>query len=154
MKSSAAQNRLVIVLACESLTRRGFLNVNPSKDQGTFPNVYVTALDSSNDVEYLVGITGRVETKAAGDWDPLFNLVRHEDDRRRARMLAKSMNRMLAFLAIALRESDGSYAPYFWELEPIGFPRSIPMLPGDREGYRRLLLPRKTLGSGTSWRVS
>jgi hypothetical protein len=138
MKSNVTQNRLVIELACESLTRSGFTDVNPSKDQGTFPNAYVTALDSSNGVEYLVGITGRVETKADGDWDPLFNLVRQEDDRRKARALAESMNRTLAFVAIALRESDGSYAPYFEELDRIGFPRSIPMLPADRSTYRQL----------------
>jgi hypothetical protein len=138
MKSNTTQNRLVIELACEALTRSGFTNVDPSKDQGTFPDVYVTALDSSSDVEYLVGVTGRVETKADGDWDPLFNLVRHENDRRRARALAESMSRTLAFVAIALRESDGSFAPYFWELDRIGFPRSIPMLPPDRSRYRQL----------------
>jgi hypothetical protein len=138
MKSNAAQNRLVIQLACECLSSNGFTRVVPTKEQGTFPDIYVTALDSSSGVEYLVGITGRVETKADGDWDPLFNLVRNEDGRGRSRALANLLNRTLAFVAIALRDSDGSYAAYFWELEPIGFPRSIPMLPADRSRYRRL----------------
>jgi hypothetical protein len=140
MKSNIHQNRLVIELACESLksSGSGFANVNRNKDQGTFPDVYATVLDTSSGVEYLVGITGRVETKADGDWDPLFNLVRSEDDRRKARALAERMNKTLAFVAIALRESDGSYAPYFGELDAIGFPRAIPMLPRDRAGYRQL----------------
>ena len=138
MKTNVAQNRLVIELACECLTNSGFKRVARNKDQGTFPDAYATALDSTTGIEYLVGITGRVETKADGHWDPLFNLVRTNDDRTKARALAKSVNKKLAFVAIALRRSDGSYAAYFGELDPIGFPRSLPMLPTDRSGYRRI----------------
>jgi hypothetical protein len=138
MKSNVAQNRLLIELACECLTNSGFKNVARNKDQGTFPDAYATALDGTTGIEYLVGITGRVETKAEGDWDPLFNLVRSDEDRRKARALAKSTNKRLAFVAIALRRSDGSYAAYFGELDPIGFPRSLPMLPPDRSGYQQI----------------
>jgi len=138
MKSNVAQNRLVIKLACECLTNNGFKNVARNKDQGTFPDAYATALDGITGIEYLIGITGRVETTAEGDWDPLFNLVRSDEDRGRARALAKSMNKRLAFVAIALRLSDGSYAAYFGELDPIGFPRGLPMLPSNRSEYRQL----------------
>ena len=140
MTNKIRQNRLVIKLACESLNSSGsgFASVSRNKDQGTFPDVYATALDTSSGVEYLVGITGRVETKADGDWDPLFNLVRSEDDRRKARALAERMNKTLAFVAIALRKADGAYAAYFGELDAIEFPRAIPMLPDDRKKYRQL----------------
>ena len=57
--------------------------------------------------------------------------------RRKATALADSMNRTLAFVAIPLRQSDGSYAAYFDELDPIGFPRGIPMLPHERR-YRQI----------------
>jgi hypothetical protein len=137
MKSNIAQNRLVIELACECLTNGGFKNVARNKDQGTFPDAYATALDRTTGIEYLVGITGRVETKADGNWDPLFNLVRTDDDRKNAIALAKNKKKRLAFVAIALR-LDGSYAAYFGELDPIGFPRSIPMLPPDRSAYRQI----------------
>ena len=90
MKSRVQQNCLVIEIACECLERNGF-DVKRNKDQGTFPNAYAIAVDSSSHVEYLVGITGRVETKANGDWDPLFNLVRSENDRSEAIALAKRM---------------------------------------------------------------
>lgn len=134
MKSNVAQNRLVISLACECLTKSGFKNVARNKNQGTFPDVYATAIDITTGTEYLVGITGRVETKADGTWDPQFNLVRTNDDRKRARALAQSMNMRLAFVAIPLRRLDASYAAYFGELDPIGFPRSLPMLPPHRSG--------------------
>jgi hypothetical protein len=140
MKSNIAQNRLVIDLALECLRLRssGFTNVSTNSDQGTFPYTYATADDPNAGVEYLVGITGRVETKADGNWDPRFNLVRSEDDRKKARALAERMNKTLAFVAVALRESDGSYATFFSQLDTIGFPRSIPMLPQDRARYRQL----------------
>jgi hypothetical protein len=134
MKSNVAQNRLVIELACECLANSGFKNVARNKDQGTFPDAYATAVDGTTGIEYLIGITGRVETKADGDWDPSFNLVRTDDDRRKARALANGMNKRLAFVAIPLRRSDASYAAYFGELEPIGFPRSLPMLLPNRSG--------------------
>jgi hypothetical protein len=134
MKSNVAQNRLVIKLACECLTNGGFTNVARNRDQGTFPDTYATAIDATTGIEYLVGITGRVETKADGTWDPQFNLVRTDDDRRKARALAKSMNKKLAFVAIALRLSDESFTAYFGELDPIGFPRSLPMCPPHRAG--------------------
>lgn len=139
MKSNVAQNRLVIKLARECLDKNGFTNPHPNRLQGTFPDVYVTTRDPSNGVEYLVGITGRVETKADGTLNPSFNIVRTDDDRRKARELAKRMNRTLAFVAIALRETDASYAAYFGELDAIGFPRDIPMLPPDRSSYRQLV---------------
>ena len=134
MKSNVVQNRLVIRLVCECLTKSGFKNVVRNRDQGTFPDIYATALDITIGIEYLVAITGRVETKADGTWDPQFNLVRTNDDRKRARALAQSMNMRLAFVAIPLRRLDGSYAAFFGELDPIGFPRSLPMLPPHRSG--------------------
>jgi hypothetical protein len=140
MKSAVEQNRLVIELACEclKLSGNGFKNVSRNKDQGTFPDVYATALDTRNGVDYLVGITGRVETTADGDWNARFNLVQSAGDLKKARTVANHMNKKLAFVAIPLRNSDGSYAAYFGELEPMGFPRSIPMLPSDRLRYRQL----------------
>jgi hypothetical protein len=138
MKSNVAQNRLIIELARECLDKNGFTNPAPNKRQGTFPYVYVTTRDPGNGVEYLVGITGRVETRADGTWNPSFNLVRTDDDRSKARDLANYMNRTLAFVAIALRETDASYAAYFGKLDAIGFPRDIPMLPPDRSSYRQL----------------
>src|SRR5262249_54557411 len=83
MTSKIEKNRLTIELACESLTRGGFSNVYCNKDQGTFPDVYVTAFDP-NGVDYLICITGRVETKDKGTWNDRFNLVKNEDDYRRA----------------------------------------------------------------------
>lgn len=133
------QNRLVIMLACECLKNKGFTNANPNKDQGVFPDVYVTAADR-NGIQYLVGITGREETRADSEPNPSFNLVRNGDDRRKARVLAQNMSRVLAFVAVALRRKDGSYSAYFNELERIGFPRSIPMLPQDRSNYRPLAI--------------
>jgi hypothetical protein len=41
-------------------------------------------------------------------------------------------------VAVALRQSDGSYAAYLAVLDPIGFPRSLPMLPSDRSRYRQI----------------
>jgi hypothetical protein len=136
--SNVAQNRLVIVLARESLQRGGFTNVACNKDQGTFPHTYATARDAATGKEYLIGITGREERSADGGENKSFNLVRIDDDKRQARELAKSMDKELAFVAVALRKSDNSYAAYFRELEPIGFPRSIPMLQSNRSAYRPL----------------
>jgi hypothetical protein len=51
------------------------------------------------------------------------------------------MKRTLAFIAIVLRETNGSYATFFGELAPpLGFPIEVPMLPPDRLrfGYRQL----------------
>lgn len=114
------QNRLVIELARENLNSGGFANVQRNRNQGTFPHVYATARHVSSGIEYLIGITGRVERKEDGDWDPRFNLVRSEDDRREARALAERMKRKLAFVAIALRKADASYAPYFGESTRLG----------------------------------
>ena len=69
MKSNVVQNCLVIRLVCECLTKSGFKNVVRNRDQGTFPDIYATALDITIGIEYLVAITGRVETKADGTWD-------------------------------------------------------------------------------------
>ena len=140
LKSNIRQNRLVIKLACECLNSSGsgFANVNRNNDQGTFPHTYATARDTQTGIEYLIGITGRGERKADGDWDPEFNLVRTEENRREARALAARMKKKLAFVAIALRKADGAYAAYFGELDTIGFPRAIPMLPFDRTRYRQL----------------
>jgi hypothetical protein len=136
MNKKVAQNRLVIELACECLRKNGFTNPYPNGRQGTFPNVHITTRDPTNGVEYLVGITGRVETRADGTLNPTFNLVRTEDDLIKADELAKKNNRTLAFVAIALREKDGSFAAYFDELSRIGFRRDVPML--DRSKYRQL----------------
>ena len=65
-------------------------------------------------------------------------MVRADGDRREAMMLGKRMSEVLAFVAIALSKNDGGYEAYFGELERIGFPRSIPMLPHERSKYRRL----------------
>jgi hypothetical protein len=62
-------------------------------------NQYATALDTSNRVDYLVGITGRAETKDDGDWDPQFNFVRTGGDHERAKALVADMNKKLAFVA-------------------------------------------------------
>jgi hypothetical protein len=137
-ENQRSSKSLVIKLACENLAKNGFSNPAPNKPQGTFPDVYVTTTDPGNGIDYFIGITGRVETKADGTLNPAYNVVRTEDDRRKARTLASQMNRTLAFVTIALRETDGSYAAYFGELEPIGFPREIPMLPTDRKKYRQL----------------
>lgn len=59
-------------------------------------------------------------------------------DHERAKSLAAAMNKKLAFVAVALRKSDNSYAAYFGDLETIRFPRSILMLPADRSKYRQL----------------
>jgi hypothetical protein len=138
MKSNIHQNRLVIELACECLNAGGFANVTMNKDQGTFPHAFATARDTQSGVEYLIGITGRVEGKADGDWNREFNLVSTAEDRRKAKLMAARMKKMLAFVAIALRRSDRTYAAYFGELDAIGFPRAIPMLPADRGKYRQL----------------
>jgi hypothetical protein len=138
MPNTIKQNRLVIELACECLRNNGFTNVNRNKDQGTFPNVYATATDSG--IQYLVGITGREETSADAGLNPAFNIVRTATDRRRARVLARNMGTVLAFVAVALRREDSSYSAHFGELERIGFPRSIPMLPRDRVDYRPLAI--------------
>jgi hypothetical protein len=140
MASNLVKNRIVIEIAheCLQLSRNGFSNVGLNRKMGTFPDVYVTALDTNNCVDYLVGITGRAETKDNGDWDPLFNLVRTEDDRKRAKALAEGMNKAMAFVAIALRKADYSYAAYFGEWASLGFSRSIPMLTSERSKYRQL----------------
>jgi len=140
MKSNRLQNRLTIELACESLTRGGFSNVCRNKDQGTFPDVYVTAFDPSTSVDYLICMTGRVETKANGDWNDRFNLVQNADDYRRAEAMIRHNNKALAFVAIAFRKSDESYAAYFSRIYPATLPRDIPMLPKDRDRlkYRQL----------------
>jgi hypothetical protein len=140
MPSNIVLNRLTIELACESLTRGGFSNVYRNKDQGTFPDVYVTAFDPSTGVDYLICITGRVETKADGNWNDRFNLVQNEDDYRRATAMIRRNNKALAFIAIAFRESDASHAAYFRRIYPATLPRSIPMLPSDRGRlkYRQL----------------
>jgi hypothetical protein len=88
-----AQNRLTIELACESLTRGGFSNVYRNNDQGTFPDVYVTAFDPSTGVDYLICITGRVETKADETWNDRFNLVQNPDDHRRATAMIRRNNK-------------------------------------------------------------
>jgi hypothetical protein len=138
MKTNVAQNRLVIELARECLHNNGFTNPYLNKHQGTFPAVNITTRDPRNGVEYLVGITGRVETTADGAINPAFNLVQSADDLTRARDFAKNMNRVLAFVAVAFREKDASYAAYFDELTRIGFRRAVPMLPSDRAKYRLL----------------
>ena len=138
MNIKIAQNRLVIELARECLRENGFTNPHPNRPQGTFPSVHISTRDLTNGVEYLVGITGRVETRADGTLNPTFNLVRTENDLTKAHELAKKTNRRLAFVAIALREKDGSYAAYFDELSRIGFRRDVPMLPSDRPKYRQL----------------
>jgi hypothetical protein len=48
------------------------------------------------------------------------------------------MNRKLAFVAVALRDRDGSHAAYFGDFSRIEFRRDIPMLPSDRLLYRQL----------------
>lgn len=140
MTSNIAKNRIVIALARECLraSGSGFVNVEISKNEGTFPSVYATALDTTRQVNYLIGITGRAENMENGDWDPLFNLVRTDTDHARAKSLAAAMNKKPAFVAIALCKMDSSYAAYFGELNGMGFPRSIPMLPEDRLKYREL----------------
>ena len=109
----------------------------PNKHQGTFPAVHISTRDPKNGIEYLVGITGRVETRADGTLNPAFNLVQSARDLARAKDLAKNMNRVLAFVAVALREKDASYAAYFGELSQIGYRRAVPMLPSDRSKYRQ-----------------
>jgi hypothetical protein len=79
-----------------------------------------------------------MERKADGDWNPDFNLVRGEEDRRKATALAEQTKKKLAFVAVALCKIEGVYAAYFGELDRIGFPRAIPMLPDDRKKYRQL----------------
>jgi hypothetical protein len=138
MKKNIAQNRLVIEIARECLHKNGFTNPYPNKHQGTFPAVHITTRDPKNGIDYLVGIAGRVETRADGTQNPTYNLVRTEDDLTKAADLAKETNRTLAFVAIALREKDGSYAAYFDELSRIGFRRDVPMLSSDRSKYRQL----------------
>jgi hypothetical protein len=140
MTSNTIMNRLTIELACESLTRGRFSNVYHNKGQGTFPDVYVTAFDPSTGVDYLICVTGRVETKADGNWNDRFNLVGNVNDYRRATAMIKSNNKALAFVAIAYRKSDASYAAYFDRIYPPTLPRSIPMLPSDRrkKKYREL----------------
>jgi hypothetical protein len=133
MKTNVAQNRLVIEIARECLRKNGFTNPQPNKHQGTFPTVYITTRDPTNGVEYLVGITGRVETKADGTLNPTFNLVRTHNDLTKAANLAKTMNRELAFVAVALREKDRSYAAYFDDISRIGLRRDVPMLPSDAQ---------------------
>ena len=141
MTSNIVKNGIVIELASERLqsSGNGFANVEMNKKNGTFPDVYATAHDTIRHVDYLIGITGRAENKENGDWDPLFNLVRTDADHERAKSLAVAMNKKPAFVAIALRKSDNSYAAYFGELDAIGFPRSIPVLPADRLKYRQLV---------------
>ena len=92
MKTNVAQNRLVIDLARESLQNNGFTNPYPNKHQGTFPAVHISTRDPKNGIEYLVGITGRVETRADGTLNPAFNLVQSARDLARAKDLAKNMN--------------------------------------------------------------
>jgi hypothetical protein len=140
MKRNGAQNRLAIEIACECLNSNAsiFANVARNRDQGTFPRVYATAVDRRTGVEYLIGITSRVETGADGTLNPAYNIVHSAADRTSARALAKGMNRTLAFVAITLRETDGSYASYFGQLEPLGFPIEIRMLPRDRLAYLQL----------------
>jgi hypothetical protein len=138
MSSRIEQNRLVIEIACECLKQNGFMHVNRNRDQGTFPDVYVTA--DRNGILYLIGITGREETGADGEPNPSFNLVRTEGDRRKAKTLAQNTSRVLAFVAVALRREDGKYSTYFEELDRIGFPRSIPMLPQERSNYQSLAI--------------
>jgi hypothetical protein len=140
MKRNLAQNRLAIEIACECLNTNGFAKVARNKDQGTFPHTYVTATDTRSGVEYLIGITSRVEVGADGKLNPAYNVVHSAADRERAKALAKHMKRTLAFIAIVLRETNGSYAAFFGELAPLGFPIEVPMLPHDRLrlGYRQL----------------
>lgn len=130
------QNRLVIELACECLRKKQFTNVRLNRNQGTFPDVYITA--DRNGSQYLIGITGREEIGADGKPNCSFNLVRTDGDRKKARELAGRMKRKLAFVAVALQKTTGSYSAYFDELEPIGFPRGIRMLPEDRSDYELL----------------
>jgi hypothetical protein len=82
MTSNIVKNRIVVALARECLQSNGFANVGVNRENGTFPDVYATALDTTNGVDYLIGITGRAENKENGDWDPLFNLVRTDRPRK------------------------------------------------------------------------
>ena len=141
MTSSSAKNQIVIELAseCLRLSRSGFANVTINQKQGTFPDVYGSASDLNNNIHYLIGITGRSERKVNGDWDDRFNLVRNDRDHERAKELVSKLKKEPAFVAIAFREADYSYTAYFGELNLIGFPRAIPMLPNDRSNYRQLI---------------
>ncbi len=151
MASNLLKNRIVIEIAheCLQLSNNGFSNVRLSGKVGTFPEVYATAVDTNSGVDYLVGMTGRSESKDNGDWDPLFNMVRTEDDRTRGKALAEELNMVTAFVAIALRKTDCSYAAYFGEWATLGFPRSIPMLMGERSKYRQLAPYTKDKRVGT-----
>jgi hypothetical protein len=141
MLRNLVQNRLAIEIACDCLKLNGFAKVARNKDQGTFPDTYVTATDTRSGVEYLIGITSRGEVGADGKLNPAYNIVHSAADRRRAKALATHMKRRLAFIAIPLRETNGSYAAFFGELAPpLDFPIEVPMLPQDRLrlGYRQL----------------
>jgi hypothetical protein len=138
MLRNLRQNRLAIEIACECLNINGFAKVARNKDQGTFPDTYVTATDTLSGVEYLIGITSRGEVGADGKLNPAYNVVHSAADRRRAKVLATHMKRTLAFIAIPLRETNGSYAAFFGELAPLDFPIEVPMLPQDRLRYRQL----------------
>ena len=107
-----AKNRLAIEIGCECLNANGFSNVARNKDQGTFPHTYVTATDTRTGVEYLIGITSRVEVGADGKLNPAYNVVHSAADRREAKALAEHLKRKPAFVAIVLRETNGSYAAF------------------------------------------
>jgi hypothetical protein len=57
----------------------------------------------------------RVDTKVDGSQNDKFNLVRSGNNRKNTDALAKRMKKSRAFVAVALRASDASYAAYFGE---------------------------------------
>jgi hypothetical protein len=75
-----------------------------------------------------------VETKADGNQNDRFNLVRSEADREDAEALAKKLQKGRAFVAIALRASDATYAAYFGKLAL--FPKQVLMK--NRSNYKQL----------------
>jgi hypothetical protein len=143
-------------LAEEGLVRSGFVRVeNLNREQANYRWADLMAVRDGK--RYFIGVKARNEDKAEGGPNPSYNIVliskaKDAELKKRGmtrqeitalllkevRVLAKSRRAIPAWVTVAVRPLEGTYAAYFGLLDQIGSRRSVPMLPKDRASYEAL----------------
>lgn len=136
MASNIQQNRLGLILARECLDKKGFTNVEPNRDQGTYPHAHIVANRGS--IRYFIGVSGRAEIGDDREPNPSYNIVKNAEDLRSAFAEARRQKAVPAFVTLALRREEGLFSAFFGTLDSVNNMRSIPMLPTDRWSYEKL----------------
>jgi len=136
MASHIQQNRVVIQLARECLEKANFEQIELNREQGIFPDVRIIAARSGT--RFLIGITGREEIGADGEYNPSYTIASAASGMETAKNIARRHQAVLAFVTIPLQKKKGKFCSFFGTLQAVKFRRSIPMLLPDRRCYEML----------------